>query len=406
MTGALSLPIRQAKSLERNSLQLYPAIVGFCFVFRYALTFLFFQSNPPTSTAVTGLLDVLLVYGALLWSAGPALRPGIGILRVPPLRWVFALLAYTLLSVSWTGAQSVVTALGYWASMAADVMAVLLLVRRGDALRTVDSLLKGAVLGAAALSIIGWCIPLTVDLRLGNELYLHPNVLGMQIGLATLIAQYLAPRGAFWRWLAAGLAITLLRTLSKTAIIAFFAAECWYLAKGSRWTRATKLRIFAAGLLVAACFQGLVTSYLDTYARSGSGNSLETLTGRTLLWTLAFSMIIQRPWFGHGLMSFKSMIPLVGDFAALHAHNELVHQLFEFGIAGTAIVVGIYGSFLRLARRAPAGELRTLAIALLIFALVRGLADAMAAELCYPLWLMTALAVSLTWQSRVEAPVL
>jgi exopolysaccharide production protein ExoQ len=405
MTGALSLPIRQAKSSERQSLQLYPAMVGFCFVFRYALMFLFFQSNPPIATAVTGLLDVLLVYGALLWSASPALQADVEVSRIPPLRWITALLAFTLLSVAWTGAPSVVTALGYWAAMASDVMAVLLLTRKGDAMRTTDSILKGAVFGAAALSLIGWCTPLTWDLRLGNEVYLHPNVLGMQIGLAALIAQYLSSRSAVWRWFVIALTITLLRTLSKTAILAYLAAGCWYLVKDSRWTRAAKLRIFAAALLVAACFEGLVVSYLDAYVTAGSGNKLETLTGRTALWTVAFSMIVKRPWFGHGLMSFKPMIPLVGDFAAIHAHNELVQQLFEFGIVGTAIVAGIYASFLRHARRSTAGELRTLVIALLIFALVRGLADAMAAELCYPLWLMTALAVSLTRQSGGEAPV-
>ncbi len=373
--ATLILPIPSATIDAPRRGLLFPGAVGFFFVFRAALTFLFFQASPVTGTVVTVLTDLALVYGTLLWSAGASSRADVGLLQAAPVRWILALLIFWLVSVLWTGAQSMVAALAYWVGMAADVAAVLLMLRRGDVQCCAENMMKGAVWGGAALALVGWCSPVTADLRLGNDLFLHPNTLGLELGIATLIAQYFAPRGALWRWAAIGLAITLLRTLSKTSIVAFVVAECWYLAQSRQWTRAAKMRIGAAALLVVACFWGVLSSYVDIYSSAGSGDQLETLTGRTLLWTVTFSMGMERPWFGHGLYSFKSLVPALGDFEPVHAHNELLQQFFEFGMVGVALVVGVYWAFLRHAWRAPASELRTLALALWIFAVVRGLSD-------------------------------
>ena len=279
--------------------------------------------------------------------------------------------------------------------MATDVAIVLLLLRGGDVKDYTEGLMKGAVWGAATLAVIAWCSPVTPDLRLGNDIFLHPNILGLEIGIATLIAQHFAPRAARWKWLGIALAITLLRTLSKTAIIAFVIAECWYLAQNKKMTRKAKSALCAAALLVVASFWNLLNSYVDVYNSAGTGNQLETLTGRTALWAVAFSMSLERLWFGHGIYSFRALIPAFGDFEAVHAHNEFLQQFFDYGLAGVLIVAGIYWSFCRQAWRAPASELRTLALTLLLFALVRGLTDTTNFGLSYPLWLLTALSLCL-----------
>jgi hypothetical protein len=350
------------------------------------------------------------------------------------------MLGLALVSVAWTAAQSRVTALVYWAGMAADVAIVLLLVRR-DAVRMTEGLMQGAVWGAVALGVVAWCSPRTADMRLGNDAFLHPNTLGLELGLATLMAQYFwgrakdkygdsdlmspsevktnagvsplaalgrddASRGgagaarrgdgaAKWKWVTAALAVTLLRTLSKTAILAFVIAEGWVLLQHRGITRKAKLRIAAAAMVVVACFWGVLTAYVDAYNNAGSGNQVETLTGRTVLWAAALGMGLERPWLGHGIYSFKTLIPAFGSFAAVHAHNEALQQFFELGAAGVVVAAGVYASFYRLARRAGAGELRVLAMGLLIFALVRGLTDTVPLGLSLPLWLVVALAVCL-----------
>jgi O-antigen ligase len=205
-----------------------------------------------------------------------------------------------------------------------------------------------------------------------------------------------------WKVLTVFLAVTLLRTLSKTAIVAFVVAESWYLVRNNSMTRRTKAGLLVAGLLVVLSFWGLLTSYLDIYNNTGSGNQAETLTGRTVLWSTALSMSLEKPWFGHGIYSFKALIPVLNGFAAVHAHNELLQQFFEYGVAGAAIAVGLHWLFLRHTRRAPASELRTLALTLFLFALLHGLTDTVPFGFSYPLWLLAPLSFCMALPANVE----
>jgi exopolysaccharide production protein ExoQ len=393
LMNSIAFHLAQEQAAPKSGALPVAAIAGFFFIFRATLTFLFFQANPVAGTALTVIAGLALVYGALLFTAGAA-HGRRRLARNATLLWIAALLAISLLSLTWGQAQSVVAAAAYWAALAADVTVVLLVLRVEAAAEVAESLMAGAVCGGVMLSFIAWCSPVTEDLRLGNDEFLHPNTLGLEIGLCVFMAQFLSRRGKMWNWIAAGLALTLLRALSKTAIVAFFVAEAWYLLQSRQWTRAARVRIAAAALLVVACSWRLLSTYFDLYVNS-SGRQFETLTGRTLLWTIVLSMGLERPWFGHGFYSFKSLVPSLGVFVPVHAHNELLHQFFELGVVGVVTVIGIYATFLYRARQSSSGELRTLAIALWIFTVVRGLADAVPAELCFPLWLMVALTVRL-----------
>jgi O-antigen ligase len=375
--------------------RVFPGTAGFFFVFRAGLTFLFFQDDPVAGTAVSLGIGLALVYGAIVYSTEDVARPPVSLERARPLRWIFAMLALSLVSLAWTAAASRGVALAYWAGMAADMAIALLLLRRADPQSAAEAMMQGAIWGAAVLAVVAWCSPAAEDLRLGNDAFLHPNTLGLEIGLATLMAQYFAPRARMWKWVGIALAITLLRTLSKTAILAFAIAECWVLLQHKGMTRRTKMWIVALAAVVVASFWGVLTAYLDIYNGAGSGNQVETLTGRTVLWATSISMSLQTPWFGHGIDSFRALIPAFGSFEAVHAHNEWLQQFFEFGAAGVVLAGGVYGSFYRMARRARPGELRTLALGLLLFTLVRGLADTVSFGLSFPLWLIAALSICL-----------
>jgi exopolysaccharide production protein ExoQ len=404
ITGALPIS-SEAEIVRERTAMVFPGVVGFFFIFRVCLTYLFFQGDPMLATKVSIAISLGLLFGTILYTVEDGSTRKGQIPFTSPLRWIVVLFTFSAASLCWTGAQSLVAAIGYWVAMATDVAIVLLLLRNRDAVTCMEAIIKGAVWGAVALAAVAWFSPVTEDLRLGNDEFLHPNTLGMELGIATLLAQYLVTRGAPWKWLSISLAITLLRTLSKTAIVAFVVAECWYLMQSSTLTRKAKVQLNAAALLVVASFWGLLNTYFATYNNTGSGNQLETLTGRTILWTVAFSMSMERPWFGHGIYSFKSLIPAMGPFAAVHAHNELLQQFFEYGLAGVVIVVAIYFSFLRQAWRAPANELRTLVLALLIFTLLRGLADTVPLGLSFHLWLMAALSICLAQTQRTEVSV-
>ena len=118
----------------------------------------------------------------------------------------------------------------------------------------------------------------------------------------------------------------------------------------------------------------------------GTGSSAETLTGRVGIWTVLLLEAIQRPWFGHGFHSVWKVIPSFGVFEARHAHNELLQQFYAYGITGICLLVGLYGSLYRQIRRLNPGPLRIFLTALLIFVLVRGLADTEPFDLSLPLW--------------------
>ncbi|MFZ1014433.1 MAG: hypothetical protein WAN28_13910, partial [Terracidiphilus sp.] len=96
------------------------------------------------------------------------------------------------------------------------------------------------------------------------------------------------------------------------------------------------------------------------------------------------------PWIGHGFHSvWKVVPPFSEDFEARHAHNELLQQFYAYGAIGVVMVVGLYGSLVRQIRAMARSPLRAYAGGLLVFILVRGLADTEPFDLSLPLWAVT-----------------
>lgn len=312
--------------------------------------------------------------------------------RSHPLRWLAFYLLYCLASVSWTAAPSTSAAAGYWTASAADTLTALVLLSDPSVFHPrMESLLKGAVWGGVLLAVVGWLSPGISDLRLGDELFLHPNTLGLQLGITALVAQYLALGSRIAWWLPASLAITLLRTLSKTSITAFILASGWYLFRTPAISRQRKIRLVIVASIVVLLFSSLLLSYAAIYSNTGSGNQPETLTGRTIIWTTAIGLGLDTPWIGHGLYSFRFLIPAFGDFEPWHAHNELIQIFFEFGLIGLALAIAVHWKFWRFVRSLPQCGARLLAVSVFIFALLHGLTDTVLFGFSYPLWLMTSL---------------
>jgi exopolysaccharide production protein ExoQ len=399
---ALTLSAETAALPSVSRGRTFPGIVGFYFVSRVAYTFLFFQADPALGPTTSIGIDLALLLGACLYTAERSVPAGKSIISSPFMRWILVYLLFTLTSILWTGAQSVTSAVAYWGGMAMDVAIVSVLLRRKDPQTCMESLMKGAVWGAAAVAVVAWLTPLTEELRLGNDKFLHPNALGPEFAIAILFAQYLTPQGRRWKWLGIALAITLLRTLSKTTIVAFVVAEAWYLFVHMRVGAKGGLRIVLAVLAVIGLSWGAINSYLVVY-NGGNGNQFETLTGRTILWATALSMALEQPWIGHGFYSFRSLIPAFGPFEPWEAHNELLQHFFEFGVVGIVLLVCIYGVFFRTTHKAKPSAFRALALTVLIYALVHGVTDTVPFGFSYPLWLMSALTITLHRAAEVAA---
>ncbi len=361
---------------------------GLFFSFRIFIMLLsvrLFGLEPQTGTMVSVALNFVLLVLIAFFSFGTAQQSLKSILKLRSVQWVLIFLLFSGASLTWSVAASLPAAIAYWCSMAADVAIVILLIRTEATTDAIHTFMKGYVWGACAIAVIAWILPTQSDLRLGDEELLGTNQIGFLCGFAFFFAQYLlrekVGRFGIAAWL---LGLTLLRSLSKTTIVAFIVAEGFLLLRDKSLPRKTKLLVVAAVVLITLAFWGLLSSYFDVY--TNAGNSPETLTGRLTIWAVMLDEAIKEPWIGHGFYSVWKVIPPFGEFEARHAHNELIQQFYLYGVTGIAMITGLYGSFYLQARRLAPKTLKPFLYAFLIFILIRGLADTEVYDVSFPLW--------------------
>jgi exopolysaccharide production protein ExoQ len=393
----------------RTPLQL---LTGFFFAFRFAVTYLGFQSDPRTGSITVLACSALLLVASLTYTLGDNQFSLRCLFASRTIRWLLAYLVMSGLSLFWTSAESIMDAGALWGGMVMEVVTVLLLVKRPNVEDRADALLKGFVVGMLVVGALGWISPTLPDLRIGDYEFLHPNMIGMYSALAFFLAQHLALENRIWRWACLALGITLLRSISKTSIIALLAAESFYLLREQQISRRLKVQIAAVGLIVICAFAALLESYLEIYTTTGSGDQAETLTGRTAIWATAFFIAIEKPLIGHGFYSFRTLIPAFGSFEPWHAHNELLQEFFEYGVLGVVVTVSLYVALIFAARRftaiTSAGNPATiraygrLVSVVVLFAVAHGLTESVNFGLTVPLWLFAVLAIVLD-QTSPEA---
>jgi exopolysaccharide production protein ExoQ len=391
MTTTLHNPTDAPPTSQRSGFLLLPVTIGFLYAFRACLTILWFQDEPQIASIVNVALSFSLLTAAALFNIGSTPSIPSSSFHTSTLRWIAAFLCLNLISLFWT-AGPLDAALSFWAAWAADVATIWFLLRDGSAQDRTAAVMKGFIWGASAVAIVAWSLPAMPDLRLGDDVFLHPNFIGMICVLGTLMALYLAHDDTRWRWPAAWLTLTLVRSISKTSIVAFLIAMTFYLFKDKSISRSTKIKITATGIVILSALSGLLAKYFDLYTESIDPS---TLTGRTIIWAATWEYAIKKPIFGYGFYAYRFIIPPFGTFEATHAHNELLQQFFALGALGVVLVIGIYCSIFRQIRRAPSSRLKTLAATLLIFAILHGVTDTLPFDLSFPLWLMAMLSILL-----------
>jgi O-antigen ligase len=399
MTNIIQQPADSTSSTDRGGFLLLPALIGFVFAFRICLTVLWFQDEPENASILSVALSLTLLTAAALSTIGSKPAVPRSCFRTATLRAIAAFLALASLSLLWTPAP-LSAAAGYWCAWAADVAAIWFILRDGPPQNSAAFLMKGFVCGACLVAIVAWSLPATPDLRLGDEDFLHPNALGFLFSIATLLAAHLARRNAIWTWSALFLGATLIRTLSKSAIIAFVAAFGFALIRDSTLARKVKIWIGVAAGVIVASLWGLLEAYLTIYSQSAGP---ETLTGRTLIWAVSFEYAIKKPLLGNGFYAYRFIVPPFGEFEAQQAHDEILQQFFSFGAAGVLLTIALYWLFFRQLRRTQSSHLKTLAATLLLFALIRGLTDTQTFDLSFPLWLMAMFSILLAAQGSSQS---
>jgi O-antigen ligase len=381
-------------------------IAGFYFAARAIFVFIAARwLNIGTEPGVLAgfVCAALLILVAAFNAFGSAQPSSSALHRSRSLAWVFAFLAFTGCSLLWS-ASSASSAL-YWAALVSDVGVVLLLAQSMHAPQLVHSLLKGFIAASCALAAVAWIMPAAEDLRLGDIDYFNTNQIGNLCALSLLMCILLAScNDALPRLVPWFLGITLLRSLSKSTMIALFVCLAYRMLRDPQVSRTRRWTTVAAALLLFLTFWTLFSAYYDVYTTTG--NQAETLTGRTAIWAWTLDAALSRLWFGNGFDAMWRVAPPFGGdlFQARHAENELLQQFFAYGVCGIALLAGVYGSLYRLFRQLPASSTRSALIAFLVYALVRGLAEAEPFDLLLPLWLITALSLLVALRVAQLAP--
>jgi exopolysaccharide production protein ExoQ len=361
---------------------LMAATVGFYFASRYSTEYLFFQSNPRAGAGFSVGLNLLLFAVVLFHSLGPAPNTLRSTVSVPCIRPVAAFLLFALCSLLWSATISLPVAFAYWCCVAADLAMVVLLLRTGPVDLMSYSLMKGYVWGAGFIAVVIWASPTMQDLRPGNDDFFSPNAIAFICAFGVFLAQLLGRSNRSWNVAAIFLAITLLRTLSKTTIIAFTAGEALLLFRDSAITRRKLLAVAFGAAAVVAAFWGLIQAYFEVYTTTG--NQAETLTGRVGIWDYVFERSLEQPWIGHGFHSFRNVIPNFGPFEPWHAHNELLQLFYAYGAVGILLFFMVYGSFYLQIRHMRLSSYKAFFNGVLLFIVIRGLGDTDRFELTLP----------------------
>jgi len=362
--------------------------IGFFLSFRIIITIFAVRvlGADPQMGAETRLALNLLLLGLVCFALlGTADRTFGSMLRLRSIRWVFIFLAFSGCSLLWSATASLPASIAYWCGTASDVAIMVLLLRTCSVTDAANSLMKGFVWSTCCVALIAWIMPTQYDLRLGDEDFFNSNSIGNLCAFAIFFAQYLMRRKeGKWGFATFFLSITLLRSLSKTTIVAFVVSEGYLLIHDRSLSRKTKMFLTVAVILVVLVFWGLFEAYYDFYTTSG--NQAETLTGRTAIWAYVLNAALEHPWIGHGFDSMWKVIPPFGAFEARHAENELLQQFYTYGVAGIVMLCGLYGSLYRKIRRLPQGPLRIVFVSIVLFVVVRGFAEAEPFDLLLPLW--------------------
>ncbi len=290
--------------------------------------------------------------------------------------------------------------------MAADTAMIVLLLRANGIIETSSSIMKG--LRVRNL----WYCACGVDNTCANQIFaLAMTNSWVQIKLVTLarsrsfFAQYLMrTERTRWKLPALFLAITLLRSLSKTTIIAFMAGEAIVLIWDKSVALRTKIMILLGAILIVSIFWGLLASYYDVY--TNAGNQAERSPGRLGIWAFILDKALDQPWIGHGFHSVWKVIPPFGtdQLRLVMPHNELLQQFYAYGVVGIFMLIALYGSFYRQIKKLPKSRLRALLLGLFVFVLVRGLADTEVFVLSLPLWAIVMFSATITESGRREWP--
>lgn len=275
------------------------------------------------------------------------------LLRTP---WIWLLLLWAFLSATWSIAPEVT--LRKAAAVAFSTLYALLLAMEFSP-ATLLRLLAKALLFALGLSLLfvfllpNWGImgdPHPGDWR---GIFSHKNMLGHMAALAFLVFGALLVSGQRPKSLWAGglllAALALAGSRSATSLVLAIASTglitLLWLGRGLRpyWPVVGMVFVLSGAALAMVLSSQWEVYYLAAVEALGKD---PTLTGRTPLWQVLWSFVLERPWLGYGLGGF--WLGLYGPSAFVwawvgweppHGHNGYLDLWLDLGAIGVVLIM-------------------------------------------------------------------
>lgn len=345
--------------------------------------------------------------------------------------WLLALLAYMLVSTLWSDITFV--SLKRWVRDGIVVIMALVVMSEHNPREALGSLLRRSayILIPFSLLLIKYYPTLGVDYARwsGMQMWVGVTVQKNTLGRLCLISAFFLLWSLYRRWRERAPAAARYQGWADASVL-FIAL---YLLKGDEGAySATSLGTIAVGIVsfvgltslrrlkipipkfgllglvvfliafgAAAPFLGgsNVATFSSTFGRT------ETLTGRTETWAALVPVVMRHPLLGSGFGSFWTTTRR--DFYQMsHGHNGYLDILLELGGVGLAIYIGWLLSCARKLHRALAEdyEWASLAICLLVMALVYNVTESALSSLAEQMTAVVALASLVVPYERICGP--
>ncbi|MEH2035265.1 O-antigen ligase family protein [Nostoc sp.] len=257
----------------------------------------------------------------------------------------FLLLAIVIFSLLWS--EDLSSSLTYLRGLIRIYFLAIYLAMRYS-LREQIKLIAWALGIAASLSIIfsafipGYIHESSELLGMWSGIYGHKNELGYMMAWSAGVFLHLALSGHRYRWLMwalCGISICLIilsrSTTSLTILLTMILLLPFY-----RSLKKTNYKLQVIMITSTLIFLMISSILLLNNAETVVGTSGKDLTfnGRSDLWDLVISKILERPWLGYGFSGFwtsnaASKLRATYDWAS-NAHNGFLELLLELGFLG------------------------------------------------------------------------
>lgn len=249
--------------------------------------------------------------------------------------------------------------------------------------RILAIVLVGAAIGSVLLAIVAPSLGTDSTLRNAwRGLFVHKNVLGRMLTLATLVWIFLPLSGnrAFIRipvLIGFGVVAALSQSVSSLVAIVVVGVA---IAIGLTWRRSTHAFVLVLALVGAASPFILIKGSRELESIATALGRTTTLSGRTDIWWEVLTFVLDRPILGYGYSAFwspnaeySSLISSRVGFFVVHAHNGFLDLALELGLIGltaTIIALGSIFSRAKLIAKSRSERIYLMPIVFLVFAIV------------------------------------